>query len=150
MENRFLKACQDCKAECCKLGGADFSKQEMKKVLKSRYKDFFVKISDNHYELKIINGKCPYLNKDFSCKIHKVRPLMCKCWPAVPILNGKKKLYLVECNFTKLLSKKDKEKLIKQSLKLNDEVNSGETKMSPYLVGKINKKFKKFKKKRIK
>ncbi|MFH1500548.1 MAG: YkgJ family cysteine cluster protein [archaeon] len=148
--NKFLKACQECKGKCCKMGGPDFSKAEMEKVLKAGHKNFFVKVSGNHYELKSKGGVCPYLKNNFSCKIHKVRPLMCICWPAVPILNGKKKLYMVECNFTKLLSEKQKKRLVKRALKLDNEVNSGETKLPAKDIELVNKRFRGFKKKRIK
>ena len=59
-----LKVCQKCKASCCKLAGADFTKEEMQRVLKAGHPDHFVKLNENHYETKCKNGICPYLNTE--------------------------------------------------------------------------------------
>ena len=102
----MLKTCQRCSAACCKMGGPDFSKSEMEKVLKAGYKNFFVKLNNNHYELKCKKGICPYLKEDNSCLIHKVRPLMCKCLPlTINYKNNKKEIMVIECPLTPLLSK---------------------------------------------
>jgi len=76
-----IDICKKCRASCCKLGGADFTLLEKNIVLKAGYPDFFVKINDNHYELKCTGGICPYLTKENSCSIYNFRPLVCKSFP---------------------------------------------------------------------
>ena len=108
MKLNIKKVCGKCKASCCKMGGPDFTKKEMQRVLRAGFKDCFSKIDNNHYELKSKNGKCPYLSKDYSCLIHNVRPLMCKCWPIFPdIKNKKREYFLIQCPVTSYLSKKE-------------------------------------------
>ena len=151
----FLEACQKCKAACCKLGGPDFSKKEMKQTLKAGFPNHFVKISKNHYELRCKKGVCPYLNKDYSCKIHKVKPLMCLCWPiGVDLEKNKKTLYLFKCPITKLLSKEAIKEFKKEAAKLPNEMLreawcEGKTKLSKAELKRIMKRFHKFKKKRL-
>ncbi|MEM4182157.1 MAG: YkgJ family cysteine cluster protein [Candidatus Pacearchaeota archaeon] len=78
-KDKVLEVCQKCNAACCKMGGPDFTKSEMQKVLKAEHQNFFIKINSNYYELKSKKGVCPYLSKENSCLIHKEKPLMCKC-----------------------------------------------------------------------
>lgn len=116
---KFLNVCQKCKATCCKMGGPDFSEKEMRRVLNSGFKNYFVKINKNHYELKCKKGICPYLKKYYSCKIHKIKPLMCICWPiCVDIKNEKSVFSLAICPLTKLLSKSEIEKCKKEAMKI--------------------------------
>lgn len=111
-----LEVCQKCKAVCCKMGGPEFTKTEMEKVLRAGYPDYFVKINEDHFELKGKKGICPYLAKGSSCSIHKQRPLMCKCWPVyVDYNDNKRQFILIECPLTLLLSKRDIETMKKQA-----------------------------------
>lgn len=105
----MLRTCQKCKACCCKYGGADFTKKEMLNVLKAGFPDYFVKINDNHYEMKSHKkGICAYLKKDNSCMIHKFRPRVCKSFPIyVEYKNNKTKFFLMGCPLAKFLSKQD-------------------------------------------
>lgn len=148
----ILRACQKCKAECCKMGGPDFTEKEMLRVLKAGYKNCFVKINKNHYELKSKKGICPYL-KNFSCEIHKVKPLMCKCWPVYLQFRGKKKEYvLVQCPLTPLLSQSEIKKMRKQAGKIPKwllESTFDKSKLSEFDLKIIRKRFNKFKKKRL-
>lgn len=106
--DKFLKICQKCKGACCKLGGTDFTKSEMLKVLKAGYPNYFVKINNNHYEMRSKKGICPYLNKDNSCLIHEIRPLACKSFPVYPYCKKNEKgFFLVKCPLVVKLSKKD-------------------------------------------
>lgn len=146
------KICQKCKASCCKMGGPDFTKKEMEKVLKSGFKNYFSKINNNYYELKSKNGKCPYLSKDYLCSIHKVRPLMCKCWPVYPEFRNKKREYIIiQCPLTPHLSKKQILVMKKQASKLPREfVDSLKTNLPKKDFKLIMKRFKRFKKEKIK
>ena len=114
-----LLVCRKCKAKCCKIGGSDFTESEMRTVLKAGHKNFFDKVEKNHYELKSKMGRCSYLTKELSCGIHKVRPLMCRCWPVYPEYKKNKKQYVViQCPLTPYLSKKNLEIMKKQASKL--------------------------------
>jgi len=112
--------CKKCRGSCCKLGGADFTKKEMQKVLKAGFKNYFLKVGNYGYELKSKNGRCPYLSKNYSCSIHKVRPLMCRCWPVyAEYKNNKRKYIIIQCPLTPYLSKKQISEMKKQASKLS-------------------------------
>jgi len=100
-----LKVCGDCGAMCCKLGGTDFTKTEMQKVLDAKHQNYFNKIAEDHYEVKCEDGICAYLAEDNSCSIHDVRPLLCRRWPVyTEIKNGKRVNELIDCPLTNLLN----------------------------------------------
>ncbi len=151
LEN-IKKVCQKCKASCCKMGGADFTKKEMKKVLNAGFKNCFSKIENNWYELKSKNGKCPYLSKDYSCSIHKVRPLMCKCWPVyLEFKNNKKRYIIIQCPLTPHLSKKQILMMKKQASKLPKKfVECVKTNLPKKDFKLIMKRFNRYKKERLK
>jgi len=118
--------CKNCKAFCCKLGGGDFTEKEMLKVLKAGYKNYFSKIGENHYELKSKKGICPYLKKDYSCRIYKVRPIMCKCWPVfINVKKNKKEHIIVQCPLTSALTKEQIKAMKKQANKIDTSMISG-------------------------
>ena len=149
-----LKVCQKCKASCCKMGGADFSRVEMLKVLNAGYKNFFMKINDNHYELKSKKGICPYLARNNSCSIHKCRPLMCQCWPlTINYKSDKKEIMIAKCPLTPLLSKQDIQIMKKQISRipkkmLNDTISCSKLPKSDLKL--IQKRLGKFKKIQLK
>jgi len=151
---KFLEVCKKCKATCCKMGGSDFSRKEMQKVIRAGFKNNFVKINNNHYELKSKKGICPYLAKDNSCKIHKIKPLMCTCWPVcIDLINGKKRFYLAYCPMTKLLSKDEIKKCEKEARKMPNamlEESFHISKLPKADLRLIRKRFNKFKKVKIK
>ena len=117
--NKFLKICQKCKAMCCKAGGPNFTEAEMKKVLKAGHKNYFFKVRPGVYELKSKKGICPYLKKDNSCEIHKVKPILCVCHPIFPNFSGKKGYTLIECPLAKAMSKKEIKKCKKDADKVS-------------------------------
>ena len=151
--NEFLNVCQKCKATCCKMGGPDFTEKEMKKVLKAVHKNYFIKLDKNHYELKSKRGRCPYLKKDNSCEIHKVKPLICLCWPVLSkFKKDRREFLIVECPMTPLLSKKDIEKCKKEASKIPRKIVENGWKMSTIPESELKiilKRFKKFKKKKL-
>lgn len=115
IDNKALEICRECKAFCCHLGATDFSEVEKKRVLDAGFKDYFIKLDDDHYEMKCKNGICPYLNKDYSCMIHDVRPLTCKSFPVYPdSADDETKFLLIKCPLASALSKKDIEVMKKQ------------------------------------
>ncbi|NTV23742.1 MAG: YkgJ family cysteine cluster protein [Nanoarchaeota archaeon] len=117
----FLKICQQCKAKCCKIGGTDFSEEEMKKVIDAGHPDFFVKIDEDHYETKCNDGVCPYLGKDEACTIHEVRPKLCRRWPVYSSVEAEeRKNYLVDCPLARVLS----QDIILNMVKINEDISS--------------------------
>ncbi len=117
--NMALRVCRKCKATCCKMGGADFTKKEMGRVIGAGYKNFFRKIDEDSYELKSKKGICPYLAKDNSCSIHNVRPAMCKCWPVYArYKRNKREFLLIRCPLVGCLSKKDISRMRKEAAKI--------------------------------
>jgi len=148
----LFKVCKNCKTSCCKLGGAEFTKKEMQRVLKSGYPNYFIKINDNHYETKTKRGACAYLNKDNSCKIQKIKPKMCWAWPVNLGFSGKKKIYyLMQCPLTPYLKEEDIKKMKKQMSDYTKEfIYCSNTKMPDSEVDLVIKRYHKFKKKRLK
>ena len=118
-----MKVCQKCGGLCCKtVGGPNVTKKEMRKVLNAGHSDFFVKHGGNHYEIRSKHGTCLYLGKDNLCSIHKVRPSICRGWPAdYSYSKGKLKLFLVECPLTKYASERYIKRMEEQILKLPQE-----------------------------
>ncbi|MDO8622662.1 MAG: YkgJ family cysteine cluster protein [archaeon] len=117
--DKFLLVCRKCKAACCKMGGATFTGKEMKKVLKKGYKNYFFKVKEGIYELKSKKGRCPYLKKDNSCEIHKIKPILCLCYPVFQNFDKQKNGYIIiECPMAKILSKKEIEKCKKEVSKI--------------------------------
>jgi Fe-S-cluster containining protein len=154
-KEKIYLICKKCKAKCCRMGGPDFTKKGMQKVLDAGFKDYFYKEREKFYGLKCKKGICPYLKKDYSCEIHNVLPNMCKCWPVyLEYKNGKKKFVLYNCPLTKYLNKEDIERMKKQVSKIPKEIISepfseGDMKLQPELKYAL-KIFKTFKKKEIK
>lgn len=151
-----LKVCRKCKAACCKLGGSDFTETEMKRVLKAGHPDFFVKIGNNHYELKTKKGSksgiCPYLTKDNACSIHKLRPLTCRCWPVyINYKDGEGEYILFVCPLTPLLSGKDIREMKKQAGMVREIIRTtlSDSKLPKSEIRLIEKRFGRFKRKNL-
>ena len=152
--DKFLNICQKCKATCCKIGGPNFTEKEMKSVLKAGHKNYFFEVRPRIYELKTKRGICPYLKKDNSCEIHKIKPILCLCHPIFPNFDKKKKDYvIIECPMAKILTKKEIEKCKKDadkiSKKLLDTALDWRTIKNKADRKLIKKRFKKFKVKEL-
>ena len=141
--------CKKCRAYCCRLGGPDFTKEEMKRVLKAGHPDYFVKIGRNHHELRVNKGICPYLKKDNSCLIQKVKPPMCRSWPVdVEYEKNKKAFSLIKCPLTPLLSKQDIRTMKKQAGSTTKDIiknSSTHSKLPESDIALITKRFYKLK-----
>jgi Fe-S-cluster containining protein len=140
--------CKKCKAKCCKLGGAEFTKKEMTRVLAAGFKDYFRKINNNHYETKTKNGVCAYLDKNNLCTIQNLKPKMCFAWPVnLGFKKNKKIYYLMSCPLTPYLSSKEIKIMKKQiSGYTQDLIDCNDTQMSDKEVEKVMKRYYKFKK----
>ena len=117
-KSEYLHVCQKCQALCCKLGGTNLTKEEVDRILNKGFENHFIKIKEEIYELKSNNdGTCPYLNKDFSCKIQEVKPMICTCWPIFPEFeDGKINHVQINCPLTKNMKKEEIEKCKSESL----------------------------------
>ncbi len=146
------KICKNCGGVCCKLGGAEFTRKEMKKVINSGYPDYFRKINEDHYETITRNGICAYLNKKNICTIQEIKPKMCWAWPVNLDFRGKKKVYcLMNCKLTPYLSEKEIKKMKKQIAGYSQEfIDCDDTQMSETEVKKVMKRYHKFGKKVMK
>lgn len=144
--------CKKCKASCCKVGGAEFTKKDMVRVLRAGYPNYFRKINENHYETITKNGICAYLGKDSLCSIQKLKPKMCYAWPINLSFRKNKKIYhLMSCPLTPYLSEKEIKIMKKQISGYNKEfIYCNDTKMPPSEVKKVMKRYYKFNKKTIK
>ena len=120
--DKFLDVCQKCGALCCKVGGPNFTEEEMKKVLDAGFEDYFFKVRSKIYELKSKRGRCPYLKKDNSCEIHGVKPILCVCHPVFPNFDGKAGYSLVECPLAKVMSGKEIDKCKRDADKVSAEL----------------------------
>jgi Fe-S-cluster containining protein len=97
--------CKKCGAACCKMGGTDFTRAEMERVLSRGFHDYFVKIGRNHYELVCRKGICPYLQKDNTCAINEIKPLACRSWPLYlsGASRGKTRYFMLKCPLATML-----------------------------------------------
>lgn len=94
--------CSDCGSQCCKLGGAVATKNEIDAIAELGYPNHFFKLSNDVYGLDWgSNGRCVYLN-DSGCSIYPVRPLGCRMFPVVQTINHD--VILVKCPLASSLS----------------------------------------------
>jgi uncharacterized protein len=73
--------CETC-GECCIKYIVKLSKQDIEKIKKLGYSEFFER--DEHissFVLKKNDNGCVFLDKDSSCKIYNDRPSVCKMYP---------------------------------------------------------------------
>ena len=76
----------ECQALCCRLSRA-LTPKDIKNIREKTGKklDDFVETTSGPmpFRLKLVDGKCVFLNEDFSCKLHPLnaKPLLCKIYP---------------------------------------------------------------------
>ncbi len=143
-----LEYCRKCKAACCRLGGPDFTRAQMEKVIKAGHPDHFIEIRPGQFELKSRNAVCPYLAKDLSCSIHELRPPACRAWPVHVRHDGNAREYLLmDCLLTPKLSDEDLREMKKQAGRIRTEniVNSfSSSRLSKPEIDLIEKRFRRF------
>ena len=147
-EAAALEICRKCRASCCKLGGADFTREEMRRVLDMGYPNYFVKINENHYEMKSERGICPYLKSDYSCLIHDVRPSVCKSFPVYVVCeDNEARFCMMACPLASVLSKNDIEVMKKQASQVKEIILTtfSDSKLPKRDLELIEKRFSKFK-----
>lgn len=96
---QFLTICKKCKALCCTLVLPPVTEKERNAILEAGFTDHFTYIGNGTYTIKPTDhGKCPYLTFDDSCKIHQVKPNLCRIWPVIPrYKNNKRGCIVVKC-----------------------------------------------------
>ncbi len=112
VSDRFLSCCIPCKAWCCTEVLPPITKEERDAIINEGFTDCFQKKEENLYCIQPnASGKCPFLKKDLSCKIHTVKPLLCKLWPVIPrYKEGKRECIVIHCPLFSQLSQQDLEK----------------------------------------
>jgi len=138
LEN-IKRVCVKCGAKCCYFEGPVVTKAERRRILKAGFEDAFVPVR-NYYYVKCRGGKCSFLRNKM-CRIHDVRPLICKIWPVYPVFKGNKRRFMVlDCPLTAQLSKTDIRKLEVQSKRLPKEVAiDAITDLPPALTRRLNR-----------
>ncbi|MBI5253587.1 MAG: YkgJ family cysteine cluster protein [Euryarchaeota archaeon] len=77
---------KECRAFCC-AGGREATAGDIRRISEATglaAKDF-AELQDDKglFRLKSVNGKCIFLNEDYSCQLHKkgVKPIFCRMYP---------------------------------------------------------------------
>lgn len=87
----FRFQCQKC-SRCCahtevrsrRILLSDLDMSRIVKNLGLKREDFAELIQDSppfRYLMKMVGGKCIFLDEDKTCKIYELRPLICRCFP---------------------------------------------------------------------
>lgn len=102
----FLSVCKQCKAFCCTAVLPMLIEEEKNRILSEGFPGHFIEIEHGLYRIKKgSNGVCPYLTKEQSCSIQKLKPKLCKIWPVVPrYKNNLRVTFLIHCPLYPFLS----------------------------------------------
>ena len=117
VSSNFLSTCKKCKALCCSLVLPPVTKKERNEILDMGFNDYFTNIGNGIYSIKPTKqGICPYLKSDYSCKINKVKPKLCRIWPVIPrYKNDKRECIVIKCPIFSQISKSDLDQAKKES-----------------------------------
>ena len=104
----LLKYCIPCGAKCCKtgklIGSPVLSKDEtlnIKEIAKGHIKEVLSPTGEKYYILLEQEGanRCFFLTEKNKCKIQKVKPLDCLCYPVKAVYNdGKEIRFIIDKN----------------------------------------------------
>jgi Fe-S-cluster containining protein len=83
--------CQRC-SRCCahteernrRILLSDLDLSRIEKNIGLKREEFAEPIQDSHpfrFLMRMVDGKCIFLNEDKTCKIYEFRPLICRCFP---------------------------------------------------------------------
>lgn len=113
----FRTVCKNCEAYCCGFVRPLVTDKERQDVLGAGFQDYFIEVGNGIYEIKPgRRGFCPYLNEDYSCEIHAVKPRLCRVWPVVPRLRNEKLSFLVvKCPLYRCLTEEEVEEAKKEA-----------------------------------
>lgn len=85
-----------CKALCCH-NCAVLTKSEVSELIKNVNREYSLELEpkkffrevkgerDIYYAIKMIKGRCIFLNKENRCRIYLCRPILCKLYPVIDI-----------------------------------------------------------------
>jgi len=120
----FLSICKRCHAFCCTIATPFLKTQERDKILQAGYADRFIKITNEIYQIRANNRKeCPYLQNDYTCEIHEVKPKLCSVWPIIPRnINNITRTIVIKCPLFPLLSKEELQKAQEEACTISDSV----------------------------
>jgi Fe-S-cluster containining protein len=112
---KFAHLCKQCNSWCCKLVLPPITLQEKQHIINAGFTDHFYEIKKGIYGMKSnSNNHCPYLQPNNTCKIHNVKPVLCKIWPVVPRYKNKRRSdIIIKCPLYPCLTLND----IKQAKK---------------------------------
>ena len=135
----YRDVCKKCKAYCCSIIRPPITLKEKQDIINSGFEDHFIKVANDIFEIKSKNNnKCPYLTKDLTCKIHKVKPQLCKVWPIVPRQDKIKKTFIViKCPLYQYLSEKELEQAKKEANLISPQIIQHLWKLLPELKNKF-------------
>ena len=117
----FIEICRGCNTFCCKLVKPPLTEKEKQDIIKNGGKDCFIEVEKGVYNIKSEKESfCPYLD-DYICKIHDVKPKLCKVWPVVPrIIDDKRSFIVIKCPLYKHLTKEDIDKAKRECEEIPD------------------------------
>jgi len=120
----MVDKCKDC-GKCCLDTEMPISMQDINNILTNYPKklnkdEFTLKLSENHYQLKNIDGHCFFFNnKNKLCNIYKFRPQGCRFYPLIFDNDIRKCIYDDYCPRTNLFFL-DKNKLKNKCIQLKN------------------------------
>lgn len=137
-----LFVCEQCKAFCCNLVRPPITEQEKQDILEAGFSDYFIDVGNGIYDIKPAkDGTCPYLKRNYSCEIHRVKPKLCRIWPVIPrYKDNKRGCIVVKCPLFPYMSKKE----IQQAKKVADTIPPAIIKHLWDISSEMKKKYKRF------
>lgn len=100
----LLEYCLPCKSKCCKIGkligSPILDKGEASKIGKKHLKKIKSPSGSSYYIIAERKGStdCIFLIKDNKCKIQKVKPLDCLCYPIKAIYKNNSMIFIIDIN----------------------------------------------------
>lgn len=120
----FLPTCKRCHAFCCTIVTPLLTPQERDIILQAGYPNRFIKITNDVYRIRPNNrGECPYIQSNYTCEIHHVKPKLCSIWPVIPRNNNNKRSTIViKCPLFTFLSEDELQQAKKEACAISPSV----------------------------
>jgi deoxycytidine triphosphate deaminase/Fe-S-cluster containining protein len=81
---------------CCHETEMPLTNEDKKRLEDLGYTDFFIE-DDDWFTMKNIDGKCAFLQKDYTCKVYKNKPTGCRFYPVVWSMDTKGPVMDLDC-----------------------------------------------------